>query len=41
MKETYVTFRTFNDKETAEDFSEVLKQASIDFFIAVALLKTS
>ena len=33
MTETFVTFKTFNDKETAEDFSEVLKQASIDFFI--------
>src|SRR5918993_2096184 len=33
MTDAYVTFKTFNDKETAEDFADVLKQASVDFFI--------
>ena len=33
MKDSYVTFKVFNDKELAEDFSEILKNRSIAFFI--------
>ncbi len=33
MRDSYLTFKLFNDKETAEDFAEVLKTASIEFFI--------
>jgi hypothetical protein len=33
MYNTYTTFKLFNDRETAEDFAEVLKNNSIDFEI--------
>jgi hypothetical protein len=30
---TFTTFKTFQDKETAEDFSDVLKEKGIEFYI--------
>lgn len=33
MDETFLTFRVFNERETAEDLAEVLAQQGIDFFI--------
>ena len=39
MTDNYASFKTFNDKETAEDFSEVLKEYSIDFFIEEDVLE--
>jgi hypothetical protein len=30
---TFTTFKTFHDKETAEDFSDVLKEKGIEFYI--------
>jgi hypothetical protein len=39
MTNDYASFKTFNDKETAEDFSEVLKTHSIEFFIEEDVLE--
>jgi hypothetical protein len=39
MADNYSSFKTFNDKETAEDFSEVLKEYGIDFFIEEDVLE--
>lgn len=33
MNETFLTFKVFNDSETAQDFAEVLKQNHIPYFI--------
>lgn len=33
MKENYQTFKTFTDRQTAENFAEVLNQNGISFFI--------
>ena len=39
MPTEFITFKTFNDKETAEDFSEVLKEFSIEFYIEEDVLE--
>jgi hypothetical protein len=39
MTDQYASFKTFNDKETAEDFSEVLKEHAIEFFIEEDVLE--
>jgi hypothetical protein len=33
MTDTFLTFKVFSDKETAQDFAEVLKQNDIPYFI--------
>ena len=39
MTDTFNSFKTFNDKETAEDFSEVLKEYDIEFYIEEDVLE--
>ena len=39
MTDNYASFKTFNDKETAEDFSEVLKEYGIEFSIEEDVLE--
>jgi len=39
MTANYSSFKTFNDKETAEDFAEILKEHAIDFYIEEDVLE--
>lgn len=39
MTAKYSSFKTFNDKETAEDFAEILKEYAIDFHIEEDVLE--
>lgn len=39
MTENYSSFKTFNEKETAEDFAEILKEYGIDFYIEEDVLE--
>ena len=39
MADNYSSFKTFNDRETAEDFSEVLKEYAIEFYIEEDVLE--